>query len=124
MNRPENWQRALRTLSRTFRQPGILAIGAFLFLWNFNPFTTSVLYMHMVRNMGFSEQFYGNTLSIQAFGSLLASLAYGLLLPPAEPPHSLSTCRLRPAFWPHWPIGDWPAPGRPWRLVLSSGLFT
>jgi Na+/melibiose symporter-like transporter len=74
----ENTRAALRALSRTFRQPAILTIAAFLFLWNFNPFTTSVLYMHMVQNMGFNEQFYGHTLSIQAFGSLLASVAYGL----------------------------------------------
>ena len=32
--------------------------------------------MHMVDHMGFSEQFYGTTVSIQAAGSMLASLAY------------------------------------------------
>jgi MFS family permease len=69
---------ALKALSRTLGQPAILTIAAFLFLWNFNPFTTSVLYMHMVQKMGFSEQFYGHTLSAQALGSLLASVAYGL----------------------------------------------
>jgi MFS family permease len=100
----ENWRLAVRTLSRAFRQPGILAIGVFLFLWNFNPFTTSVLYMHMVRNMGFSEQFYGNTLSIQAFGSLLASLAYGYYcrrLSPAQLVHlSIATGVLATlAYW-------------------------
>jgi Na+/melibiose symporter-like transporter len=67
---------ALGALWRTLLHPGILAIGAFLFLWNFNPFSTSVLYMHMVEQMGFSEQFYGNTVSIQALGSMTASLAY------------------------------------------------
>src|SRR5262249_8131277 len=39
---------------------------------------TNILNTHMVNYLGFSEQFYGNTLSIQAFGSLLASLMYGL----------------------------------------------
>jgi Na+/melibiose symporter-like transporter len=68
---------ALATMMRTFRQPGIVTIGIFLFLWNFNPFTASLLEMHMVNHMGFSEQFAGYTLSVQAFGSLLASMAYG-----------------------------------------------
>jgi Na+/melibiose symporter-like transporter len=61
---------------RSIRHPGILAIGVFLLLWNFNPFSTSVLNEHMVRRMGFSEQFYGNTISIQAIGSIAASVAY------------------------------------------------
>jgi Na+/melibiose symporter-like transporter len=68
---------ALLALWRTVRHPGILAIGAFIFLWNFNPFSTTVLYMHMVKHMGFSEQFYGNTVSIQAVASVFASVAYG-----------------------------------------------
>jgi predicted MFS family arabinose efflux permease len=63
---------------RTARHPGILAIGAFIFLWNFNPFTSSVLYMHMVDRMGFSEEFYGTTSSIMAVGCMLASAAYGV----------------------------------------------
>jgi predicted MFS family arabinose efflux permease len=74
---PATSRDALASMMRTFRQPGILTIGIFLFLWNFNPFTASLLEMHMVRHLGFSEQFAGYTLSIQAFGSLLASLAYG-----------------------------------------------
>jgi Na+/melibiose symporter-like transporter len=67
---------AAGALGKTLRHPAILAIGAFLFLWNFNPFSTAVLYMHMVEHMGFSEQFYGNTVTVQAVGSLLASLSY------------------------------------------------
>jgi MFS family permease len=34
--------------------------------------------MHMVEHMGFSEQFYGNTISVQAIASVLASLTYAL----------------------------------------------
>jgi MFS family permease len=67
---------AAGALGKTLRQPAILAIAAFLFLWNFSPFSTAVLYMHMVEHMGFSEQFYGNTVTVQAVGSLLASLSY------------------------------------------------
>jgi MFS family permease len=67
---------AARALKDTLRHPAILAIAAFLFLWNFNPFSTAVLYMYMVEHRGFSEQFYGNSITVQAVGSLLASLAY------------------------------------------------
>jgi MFS family permease len=67
---------AMRAVWRSIRRPGILAIGLFLFLWNFNPFSTSVLNEHMVRHMEFSEQFYGSTISIQALGSIAASVAY------------------------------------------------
>ena len=37
----------------------VLAVGAFLFLWNFNPFSNAVLHLHMTRALGFSEWFYG-----------------------------------------------------------------
>jgi Na+/melibiose symporter-like transporter len=74
--RRENFKGALRALLKGIGKPGILAIGAFIFLWNFNPFSTSVLYMHMVERMGFSEQFSGNTVSVQAAAALLASIAY------------------------------------------------
>jgi len=74
--RRENIQGALRALVKGVGKPGILAIGAFIFLWNFNPFSTSVLYMHMVEHMGFSEQFNGYTVSVQAVASVLASVAY------------------------------------------------
>lgn len=69
---------AFRTLWQSLRHPGILAIGAFLFLWSFNPFSTVVLQYHMTETLGFSEQFYGNTVSVQACAAVLASAAYGL----------------------------------------------
>jgi MFS family permease len=68
---------ALAAMWRTVRHPGILTIGGFIFLWNFNPFTSSVLYMHMVDHAGFSEEFYGTTVAIVSVGCMLASAAYG-----------------------------------------------
>jgi len=67
---------AWAALRRTLRSPLVWAVAAFIFLWNFNPFSTSVLYMHMTRNMGLSEQFYGNTVSVLAAASVAASIAY------------------------------------------------
>jgi len=52
---------AAGSLWKAFRTPIVLAVAGFLFLWNFNPFSYSVLYVHMTREMGLSEQFYGNT---------------------------------------------------------------
>jgi BT1 family len=45
---------------RTFREPGIVAIGAFLFLWSFNPFSSTVLYYYSTEALHFSEQFVGH----------------------------------------------------------------
>jgi MFS family permease len=72
----DNFKQAMRDLVKGLTNPGILAIGAFIFLWHFNPFSTHMLYMHMVGHMGFSEEFNGLTVSILAAGSVLASVAY------------------------------------------------
>lgn len=69
--------RAARQLWQVARHPPLLAAGAFLFLWNFNPFNQSVLYVHMTREMGLSEQFYGNTISILSLACIAATAVYG-----------------------------------------------
>jgi hypothetical protein len=56
----------------------VLPIGVFLFLWNFNPFSNTVLHLHMTRALGFSEGFYGRTVAVTAIVSIAASAAYGL----------------------------------------------
>lgn len=69
----------ISALRRAARTPGLAGVAAFLFLWNFNPFSNAVLYLHMTRGLGFSEQFYGHTVSILAVSSMAACVAYGLL---------------------------------------------
>jgi MFS family permease len=59
------------------RLPVVWSAGAFLFLWNFNPFLTAVLQFHMTQRLDFDEVFYGETISLQAFGSIVASILYG-----------------------------------------------
>lgn len=58
----------------------ILGVSAFLFCWSFNPFSTSVLYLYMTKPEGLNltEQFRGNTVSIQALGAIAACATYGL----------------------------------------------
>ncbi len=67
----------LRALWGCAKSPVLLAVAAFLFLWNFNPYSSGVLYLYMTGPMGFSEQFYGQTNSMLAVGSVAGSVAYG-----------------------------------------------
>jgi Na+/melibiose symporter-like transporter len=78
---------ALAEMRQTFHQPGILAIGAFLFLWNFNPFSSTVQYYYATATLGFSEQFVGTLTSWQAAGALSGSILYGIV------------CRMIPVSW-------------------------
>jgi MFS family permease len=71
----------LRTVARRLwqavRSPGLLAIGVYLFLWNFNPFSTTVQYLYMTRELGFTQLFSGTLTSLMAGAAMAASVAYG-----------------------------------------------
>ncbi|MBX9791781.1 MAG: MFS transporter [Pirellulales bacterium] len=71
--------RATAELWRAVRVPQVVLVIAFLMLWNFAPFSTAVLYVHMTEQLGMSEQFYGETVSLMAGGALVASVAYGFV---------------------------------------------
>jgi MFS family permease len=79
--------RAVGEMWTTFRQPAILAIGAFLFMWNFNPFSMTVLYYYATETLHFDEQFAGSLTSYQAIGAVLGSILYGIV------------CRAIPVRW-------------------------
>ena len=72
---PLEWSDTLRAIAAG---RSMLPIGAFLFLWNFNPFSNTVLHLHMTRALGLSERFYGWTMTLTAIVSIAASVAYGL----------------------------------------------
>ena len=78
---------AIAEMWQTFREPGIVAIGAFLFLWNFNPFSSTVLYYYSTEALHFSEQFVGSLTSWHAVGLLTGSVLYGVI------------CRMIPIPW-------------------------
>ncbi len=65
-----------QALARAARSPTILGVGAFLFLWNFNPFSTVVLYAHMTRTLGIDERTFGRTQSLLALGSIVGCVVY------------------------------------------------
>jgi Na+/melibiose symporter-like transporter len=70
---------AIAEMWRTFREPSIVAIGTFLFLWNFNPFSSTVLYYYSTEALHFSEQFVGSLTSWHAVGLLTGSILYGVI---------------------------------------------
>jgi Na+/melibiose symporter-like transporter len=70
---------AVAGMRQTFREPSILAIGAFLFLWSFNPFSSTVLYYYSTEALHFSEQFVGSLTSSNAVGLLTGSILYGVI---------------------------------------------
>jgi MFS family permease len=81
------WRRAIAQMWQTLRQPGIAAIGAFLLLWNFNPFSSTVLYFYSIEALHFSEQFVGSLTAWHAVGLLTGSVLYGVI------------CRMIPIPW-------------------------
>ncbi|HET6884305.1 MAG TPA: MFS transporter [Pirellulales bacterium] len=69
------------TFSQAVRSPTVWWVGAFLFVWHFNPFTQSVLYLHMTETLasrGMNDSFYGDTISMLAVGSIAACITYGI----------------------------------------------
>ena len=60
------------------RWRAIAAVAGFLFLLNFNPFGATVLYVHLTEVLKFSEQFFGNLMSLLSIFAVIGSLAYGV----------------------------------------------
>ncbi len=67
----------LSLLRRAAASRTILAVGLFMFCWNFNPFSSSVLYMYLTTRLHFSEEFYGNMMSLYSLSAMAGSLLYG-----------------------------------------------
>jgi len=70
---------AARTLVFAAKQPAVRWIALFLFLVNFNPFGTSVSYVHMTETLGLGEALYGQLVSVQAIAAVAATACYGWL---------------------------------------------
>lgn len=73
-----SFHEALDALGHAVRRPSVLLVGAFLFVWSFSPFSTTILYIHMTGDLGLSERDYGDSISVLALGCLIASAGYGL----------------------------------------------
>ncbi|MFO1094546.1 MAG: MFS transporter [Planctomycetaceae bacterium] len=68
----------VKTLLGALARGRFPAAAMFLFLWNFNPFSMTIHQLYMTQELGISEQFYGNTLSVAAVAWTIASAAYGV----------------------------------------------
>jgi len=68
---------SIRPLGQAGRNPVFLVSALFLFLWNFNPFSATVLYIYETEVLKLSEQFSGTLQSIMSAAMVVASIAYG-----------------------------------------------
>ncbi len=71
---PESPRKSLKRVVSS--KPLWLTVG-FLMCWNFNPFSSVIQQVYMLKHLGLDEQFYGHTLSVGAMGSVIGSVAYG-----------------------------------------------
>ncbi len=71
-------RQAITELVATAQTPAVVVAAAFLFLWSFNPFSMSVLYLYMTQQLAISEQAYGFSVSMLSVGAIGGSLTYGL----------------------------------------------
>jgi Na+/melibiose symporter-like transporter len=55
----------------------LLSVAAFLFLWSFNPFSSTVQQLYTTKELGLSEQFCGNMYSVQSAAQVVACIGYG-----------------------------------------------
>ena len=73
-------QSMLGNLAQAWRMPVLRATCLFLLLWSFNPFlSTTVLQVHMHRELDFSEQFFGEAMTWNQFAAMAGTAVYGLI---------------------------------------------
>jgi Na+/melibiose symporter-like transporter len=65
-------------LRGAFAIPGLVTIGIVSFLWDFNPLSYSVNYLHMTGTLGLSEQAFGNAFALFSAGAMAATAGYAL----------------------------------------------
>lgn len=70
-------RQAARLLREAVTSPGLLAVASLLFLWRFNPLSSTVVYLHLTQELGVSEQRYGVIASLVSVSAIGGALAYG-----------------------------------------------
>lgn len=71
-------KRAIKVLGEASRTRIVVLVAIFTLLLNFNPFSADVLYMHMIQELGFSEQFIGYTYTIGSLAAIISCILYGM----------------------------------------------
>jgi|GEM_PF-261533 len=77
----DSLKNALKAIWQTARSPVVVAVGVFLFLLNFNPFSGTVIYLYETEQLGFSEQFVGTLSSLSSATGIVAAVLYGVYAP-------------------------------------------
>jgi len=75
-SRRDSFKDTWEALKEAGSSPVLLSVSAFLFLWSLDPLSTTVVYIHITETLGWSEQFFGYTLSLLALGCILGSIGY------------------------------------------------
>jgi Na+/melibiose symporter-like transporter len=114
--------RAIAQMWRTFREPSVVAIGVFLFLWNFNPFSSTVLYYYSTEALHFSEQFVGSLTSWHAVGLLMGSAIYGVFCR-RVPMRLLIHASIAPVSWRQSPAVLTETPRAVWSSAFWSASY-
>jgi MFS family permease len=83
----ETLRSRLGIMGRTLMSRQFLFIAVFLFLWNFNPFSSTIQQLHMTEQVKLTPQEYGHSYSLFSIGAIGACLVYGFL------------CRIIPGRW-------------------------
>jgi MFS family permease len=65
-------------LRRAFAVPGLITIAVLSFVWDFNPLSYSVHYLHVTRTLGLSEQQFGNAFALFSAGAMAATAGYAI----------------------------------------------
>ena len=84
---PDSFRSHLAVMKKTLTHSQFLMIATFIFLWNFNPFSSTIQHLHMTEQLGLTDQQYGHSNSLFSIGAVGACLIYGLL------------CRMLPGRW-------------------------
>ena len=72
------WSR-MSLMRRTLMSRQFLMIAVFLFLWNFNPFSSTIQQLHLTEHVKLTPQQYGHSNSLFSIGCIGACLVYGFL---------------------------------------------
>ena len=72
------WKHARKSLAAALRSRRVRSVCMFFFLFEFNPCSTTVQYLHMTVDLQYSEDFYGVLRSIVAVASVAACATYSL----------------------------------------------
>ena len=70
---------AFAAIGRASRDRRLLGAIGFLFLWNFNPFSYDVLYVHLTRELGWGERTFGAFVSWVSAAEIATCVGYGVL---------------------------------------------